>query len=182
MEAVALFSFTASEADEISFQKGDIIKVTEMDDDSCWVTAEIEGKRGYVPENYISLLPFPWFAGRVSRLEAEKRLCWQDPGVFLVRESESAPGEFSVSVRNLAWLAPSVTTPLRRQRACASCLVTSSTCWTARARGPGESAVEAAAPLRPYQIKGHHGRITDSQFVMSHLSYPVTELLMKQFQ
>ncbi|XP_049900860.1 GRB2-related adapter protein-like isoform X1 [Epinephelus moara] len=98
MEAVALFSFTASEPDEISFQKGDIIKVTEMEDDSCWVTAEIQGKRGYVPENYISLLPYPWFAGRVSRLEAEKLLRWQDTGVFLVRESESAPGEFSVSV------------------------------------------------------------------------------------
>uniref|UniRef100_UPI0037E78092 GRB2-related adapter protein-like isoform X3 n=1 Tax=Semicossyphus pulcher TaxID=241346 RepID=UPI0037E78092 len=98
MEAVALFSFTASEADEISFQRGDIIKVTEMEDDSCWVTAEIQGKRGYVPENYISLLPYPWFAGRVSRLDAEKRLRWQDTGVFLVRESESAPGEFSVSV------------------------------------------------------------------------------------
>ncbi|XP_041789854.1 GRB2-related adapter protein-like isoform X4 [Chelmon rostratus] len=98
MEAVALFSFTASEADEISFQKGDVIKVTEMEDDSCWFTAEIRGKRGYVPENYISLLPYPWFAGRVSRLEAEKRLRWQDTGVFLVRESESAPGEFSVSV------------------------------------------------------------------------------------
>ncbi|XP_070781215.1 GRB2-related adapter protein-like isoform X2 [Enoplosus armatus] len=98
MEAVALFSFTASEADEISFQKGDVIKVTEMEDDSCWFTAEIEGKRGFVPENYISLLPYPWFAGRVSRLDAEKRLRWQDTGVFLVRESESAPGEFSVSV------------------------------------------------------------------------------------
>ncbi|XP_040002512.1 GRB2-related adapter protein-like [Xiphias gladius] len=98
MEAVALFSFTASEADEISFQKGDIIKVTEMEDDSCWLTAEIQGKRGYVPKNYISLLPHPWFAGRVSRLEAEQRLRWQDTGVFLVRESESAPGEFSVSV------------------------------------------------------------------------------------
>ncbi|XP_076583596.1 GRB2-related adapter protein-like [Chaetodon auriga] len=98
MEAVALFSFTASEADEISFHKGDIIKVTEMEDDSCWFTAEIRGKRGYVPENYISLLPYPWFAGRVSRLEAEKHLRWQDTGVFLVRESESAPGEFSVSV------------------------------------------------------------------------------------
>uniref|UniRef100_A0A3B5A8E0 GRB2-related adapter protein-like n=1 Tax=Stegastes partitus TaxID=144197 RepID=A0A3B5A8E0_9TELE len=98
MEAVALFSFTASEADEISFHKGDIIKVTEMDDDSCWVTAEVQGKRGYVPENYISLLPHPWFAGPVSRLEAEQRLRWQDTGVFLVRESESAPGEFSVSV------------------------------------------------------------------------------------
>uniref|UniRef100_A0A8C9ZIJ9 GRB2 related adaptor protein b n=1 Tax=Sander lucioperca TaxID=283035 RepID=A0A8C9ZIJ9_SANLU len=102
MEAVALFSFAASEADEISFQKGDIIKVTEMEDDSCWVTAEIQGKRGYVPENYISLLPYPWFAGRVSRLDAEKRLCWQETGVFLVRESESAPGEFSVSVRSVS--------------------------------------------------------------------------------
>nr|XP_046227816.1 GRB2-related adapter protein-like [Scatophagus argus] len=98
MEAVALFSFAASEADEISFQKGDVVKVTEMEDDSCWFTAEIRGKRGYVPESYISLLPHPWFAGRVSRLEAEKRLHWQDAGVFLVRESESAPGEFSVSV------------------------------------------------------------------------------------
>uniref|UniRef100_A0A8C2WHR8 GRB2 related adaptor protein b n=1 Tax=Cyclopterus lumpus TaxID=8103 RepID=A0A8C2WHR8_CYCLU len=98
MEAVALFSFAASEADKLSFQKGDIIKVTEMEDDSCWVTAEIQGKRGYVPENYISLLPYPWFAGRVSRLEAEKRLHRQDAGVFLVRKSESAPGEFSVSV------------------------------------------------------------------------------------
>ncbi|XP_068445248.1 GRB2-related adapter protein-like isoform X2 [Clinocottus analis] len=98
MEAVALFSFAGSGADEICFQKGDIIKVTEMEEDSCWVTAEIQGKRGYVPENYISLLPYPWFAGRVSRLEAEKLLHRQDTGVFLVRESESAPGEFSVSV------------------------------------------------------------------------------------
>ncbi|XP_069024075.1 GRB2-related adapter protein-like [Embiotoca jacksoni] len=98
MEAVALFSFAASEADEISFHKGDIIKVTEMEEDSCWFTAEIQGKRGYVPENYMSLLPHPWFAGPVSRHEAEQRLRWQDTGVFLVRESESAPGEFSVSV------------------------------------------------------------------------------------
>lgn len=98
MEAVALFSFAASEADEISFQKGDIVKVTEMEEDSCWVIAEIQGKRGYIPENYISLLPHPWFAGAVLRLEAEQRLRWQETGVFLVRESESAPGEFSLSV------------------------------------------------------------------------------------
>lgn len=37
----------------------------------------------------------------MTRLEAEQRLRWQDPGVFLVRESESAPGEFSVSVRSV---------------------------------------------------------------------------------
>ncbi|XP_076004245.1 GRB2-related adapter protein-like [Genypterus blacodes] len=98
MEAVALFSFSASEADEMSFQKGDMIKVTEMEDDSSWLTAEIRGKRGYVPESFVSLLPHPWFAGRVTRQEAEQRLRRQASGVFLVRESESAPGEFSVSV------------------------------------------------------------------------------------
>ncbi|KAK2918745.1 hypothetical protein Q8A73_003116 [Channa argus] len=98
MEAAALFSFTASDETEISFRKGDIIKVTDKEDYSGWFTAEIQGKRGYVPENYVSFLPHPWFAGPVSRLEAEQHLRRQDPGVFLVRESESAPGEFSVSV------------------------------------------------------------------------------------
>ncbi|KAG7486702.1 GRB2-related adapter protein-like [Solea senegalensis] len=98
MEALALFSFTASEADEISFHRGDIIKVTEMEEDSCWFTAEIQGKRGFIPASYISLFPHGWFAGQVSRLEAEQRLRWQNTGVFLVRQSESAPGEFSLSV------------------------------------------------------------------------------------
>lgn len=50
---------------------------------------------------YMLVCVWRWFAGRVSRNEAEKRLHWQDAGVFLVRESESAPGEFSVSVRSV---------------------------------------------------------------------------------
>ncbi|KAG7276832.1 hypothetical protein CRUP_008782 [Coryphaenoides rupestris] len=98
MEAVALFSYTASEAGEISVRKGDVIKVTDMEDDSHWFTAEVQGKRGYVPENYISLLPHTWYAGQVTRQDAELRLRWQPSGVFLVRASESAPGEFSLSV------------------------------------------------------------------------------------
>ncbi|XP_056442531.1 GRB2-related adapter protein-like isoform X1 [Gadus chalcogrammus] len=98
MEAVALFSYTASEVGEISLKKGDVIKVLDMEDDPHWFTAEIQGKRGYVPENYISLLPHTWFAGRVTRQDTEQRLRWQPQGAFLVRESESAPGEFSLSV------------------------------------------------------------------------------------
>lgn len=35
------------------------LQVTEMEDDSGWFTAEIQGKRGYIPQNYISLLPYP---------------------------------------------------------------------------------------------------------------------------
>uniref|UniRef100_A0A671UYJ6 GRB2 related adaptor protein b n=1 Tax=Sparus aurata TaxID=8175 RepID=A0A671UYJ6_SPAAU len=56
----------------------------------------IPSKEGIIM--YMLVCVCRWFAGRVSRLEAEKRLRWQDTGVFLVRESESAPGEFSVSV------------------------------------------------------------------------------------
>ncbi|XP_077940251.1 GRB2 related adaptor protein a isoform X3 [Gasterosteus aculeatus] len=39
-----------------------------------------------------------WFAGRISRGVAESRLRHRECGAFLVRESESAPGEFSMSV------------------------------------------------------------------------------------
>uniref|UniRef100_A0A4W4EIY6 Osteoclast-stimulating factor 1 n=1 Tax=Electrophorus electricus TaxID=8005 RepID=A0A4W4EIY6_ELEEL len=117
MEAVALYDFRATESDELSFQKGDILKITNMEDDPNWYTAELIGRRGYVPKNYINVRPHIWFAGRISRLVAEGRLRQLECGAFLVRESESAPGEFSMSVRcakyyylsllitSLSWLA-----------------------------------------------------------------------------
>uniref|UniRef100_A0A3B1IZM0 GRB2 related adaptor protein b n=1 Tax=Astyanax mexicanus TaxID=7994 RepID=A0A3B1IZM0_ASTMX len=98
MEAEALYSFRATECDELSFQKGDILKVTNMDDDPNWYTAELSGRRGYVPKNYINVRPHAWFVGGISRQAAEGRLRPLECGAFLIRESESTPGEFSVSV------------------------------------------------------------------------------------
>ncbi|XP_041073683.1 GRB2-related adapter protein-like [Polyodon spathula] len=99
MEAVALYFFQASENDELSFKKGDILKITNMEDDQNWFMAELRGLNGFIPKNYIKVKPHPWFAGRISRHLAEERLSRQrECGVFLVRESESSPGEFSVSV------------------------------------------------------------------------------------
>ncbi|KPP79087.1 GRB2-related adapter protein-like [Scleropages formosus] len=98
MEAVALYTFRATESDELSFQKGDILKITNMEDDPNWYTAELMGRRGFVPKNYINVRPHMWFAGRISRQVAEGRLRHRECGAFLVRESESAPGEFSLSV------------------------------------------------------------------------------------
>ncbi|KAK1804752.1 hypothetical protein P4O66_003605 [Electrophorus voltai] len=57
MEAVALYDFRATESDELSFQKGDILKITNMEDDPNWYTAELIGRRGYVPKNYINVRP-----------------------------------------------------------------------------------------------------------------------------
>ncbi|XP_031670317.1 GRB2 related adaptor protein a isoform X1 [Oncorhynchus kisutch] len=98
MEAMALYSFRATEGDELSFNKEDVLKIINMEDDPNWYTAELNNKKGYVPKNYINLRPHAWFAGRVSRGVAEGRLRQRDRGAFIVRESESAPGEFSMSV------------------------------------------------------------------------------------
>uniref|UniRef100_A0AAY5L9E5 GRB2-related adaptor protein a n=1 Tax=Esox lucius TaxID=8010 RepID=A0AAY5L9E5_ESOLU len=73
-------------------------QIINMEDDPNWFTAELNNRKGYVPKNYINLKPHTWFAGRISRGVSEGRLRQRECGAFLVRESESAPGEFSMSV------------------------------------------------------------------------------------
>ncbi|XP_068062449.1 GRB2-related adapter protein isoform X2 [Anomalospiza imberbis] len=99
MESVALYSFQATEKDELPFQKGDTLKILNMEDDQNWYKAELFGREGFVPKNYIKVKPHPWYAGRISRHLAEERLLQRNHlGAFLIRDSESAPGEFSLSV------------------------------------------------------------------------------------
>ncbi|KAM9179329.1 GRB2-related adapter protein isoform 1-T1 [Mergus octosetaceus] len=99
MESVALYNFQATEKDELPFRKGDTLKILNMEDDQNWYKAELYGCEGFVPKNYIKIKPHPWYAGRISRHLAEELLLKRKYlGAFLIRESESAPGEFSVSV------------------------------------------------------------------------------------
>uniref|UniRef100_A0A5F8GEC9 GRB2 related adaptor protein n=1 Tax=Monodelphis domestica TaxID=13616 RepID=A0A5F8GEC9_MONDO len=99
MESVALYSFQATENDELPFNKGDTLKILNMEDDQNWYKAELRGAEGFIPKNYIQVKPHPWFAGRISRQFAEEILLRRNHlGAFLIRESESSPGEFSVSV------------------------------------------------------------------------------------
>ncbi|XP_021406222.2 GRB2-related adapter protein isoform X2 [Lonchura striata] len=99
MESVALYTFQATEKDELPFQKGDTLKILNMEDDQNWYKAELFGREGFVPKNYIKVKPHPWYAGRISRQLAEERLLQRNRlGAFLIRDSESAPGEFSLSV------------------------------------------------------------------------------------
>ena len=42
-----------------------------------------------------------WFFGAIKRTEAEKELMFNDYGSFLVRDSESTPGDFSLSIRDI---------------------------------------------------------------------------------
>ena len=62
--------------------------------------------RGYIPSNYIakfrSLESFKWYYGKVKRTEAERTLVnpINEHGSYLIRDSESRNGEYSLSVRD----------------------------------------------------------------------------------
>ncbi|XP_033630572.1 growth factor receptor-bound protein 2-like [Asterias rubens] len=99
MEALALHDFTATAEDELSFTKGGTVKVLDMKDDPHWYKAERDGRDGLVPKNYIQMKPHSWFR-RVTRPGAEEQLALQPhDGAFLIRESESTPEDFTLSVK-----------------------------------------------------------------------------------
>lgn len=52
---------------------------------------------------YVSLL-FRWFFGAIKRADAERQLLYSEngTGAFLIRESESQKGDFSLSGRGIA--------------------------------------------------------------------------------
>lgn len=100
MEAIAKYDFKATADDELSFKRGDILKVLNEECDQNWYKAELNGKDGFIPKNYIEMKAHPWFFGRIPRARAEEILNKQrHDGAFLIRESESAPGDFSLSVK-----------------------------------------------------------------------------------
>lgn len=71
------------------------------DEDPYWFKAEYNGIEGLIPSNYIRMLEHSWYLGNITRNDSESLLIksGNTDGAFLVRMSESTPGEFSISVR-----------------------------------------------------------------------------------
>lgn len=98
MEARGKYDFTATADDELSFRKGDTLKILSPQDE--WYKAEMNGQEGFVPQNYIEMQTPRWFQENASRSTAEEILRCKDVGDFVIRGCQSSPGDFSISVKH----------------------------------------------------------------------------------
>ncbi|XP_068432680.1 tyrosine-protein kinase Blk [Clinocottus analis] len=103
---VAQHDFQATNDSDLPFKKGDKLKVLK-ENGEWWVAKSLAtGKEGLIPCNYIAradtLEVEKWFFRDMSRKETERLLLapGNKPGTFLVRESETCKGSFSLSVRD----------------------------------------------------------------------------------
>ncbi|XP_034047534.1 tyrosine-protein kinase ABL1 isoform X2 [Thalassophryne amazonica] len=100
---VALYDFVASGDNTLSITKGEKLRVLGYNHNGEWCEAQTKNGQGWVPSNYItpvnSLEKHSWYHGPVSRNAAEYLLSSGINGSFLVRESESSPGQMSISLR-----------------------------------------------------------------------------------
>ncbi|XP_070556801.1 tyrosine-protein kinase Src42A-like [Ptychodera flava] len=104
---VALFDYEARTNEDLSFRKGEHLEVLNDSIGDWWLARSRTSLReGYIPSNYVaqlqSLESEPWYFGKITRVEAEKKLLLKqnEHGSFLIRDSESRRGEYSLSVRD----------------------------------------------------------------------------------
>lgn len=83
---------------------GEQVRILSYNKSGEWCEAHSStGQVGWVPSNYVtpvnSLEKHSWYHGRIARNAAEYLLSSGINGSFLVRESESSPGQRSISLR-----------------------------------------------------------------------------------
>ncbi|XP_061089375.1 tyrosine-protein kinase Blk isoform X2 [Conger conger] len=104
---LAQYDFRPMNDHDLAFQKGDKLKL--ISDKGDWWLAKslVSGEEGYFPQNYVARLNTleeeQWFFANLSRKETEGLLLapGNKPGAFLIRESETSKGAFSLSVRDM---------------------------------------------------------------------------------
>jgi len=101
---VVKHDFTPIGPHQLAIKRGDKIHVKGYNEAGEWCEGETgNGAIGWIPTSYIarldSLEKHSWYHGLVTREEADQRLGSCINGTFLIRESESRPGQYSMGLR-----------------------------------------------------------------------------------
>nr|XP_056709381.1 tyrosine-protein kinase Blk [Euleptes europaea] len=103
---IALYDFASSSDRDLALTVGEKFEVLCSEGDWWLAKSRTTGKKGYIPRNFVasvdSLEQEKWFFQGLSRKESERLLMapGNAVGSFLIRESETNPDAFSLSVRD----------------------------------------------------------------------------------
>ncbi|XP_061453986.1 tyrosine-protein kinase Fgr isoform X3 [Rhineura floridana] len=104
---VALYDYEARTEDDLTFKKGEKFHIINNTEGDWWEARSLNtGSTGYIPSNYVapvdSIQAEEWYFGKIGRKDAERQLlCHGNPqGTFLIRESETTKGAYSLSIRD----------------------------------------------------------------------------------
>ncbi|KAM4633711.1 tyrosine-protein kinase fynb isoform 3-T5 [Polymixia lowei] len=104
---VALYDYEARTEDDLSFRKGEKFQIINSTEGDWWDARSLTtGGNGYIPSNYVapvdSIQAEDWYFGKLGRKDAERQLLstGNPRGTYLIRESETTKGAFSLSIRD----------------------------------------------------------------------------------
>ncbi|XP_070620999.1 tyrosine-protein kinase Lck [Erythrolamprus reginae] len=103
---VALYDYESTHEGDLLLRKDEQLRILEETGEWWKAQSLTTGQVGYIPCNFVAKLNTleqePWFFKALGRKDAERRLltAGNTHGAFLLRESESTKGSFSLSVRD----------------------------------------------------------------------------------
>ncbi|XP_054458089.1 tyrosine-protein kinase Lyn isoform X1 [Anoplopoma fimbria] len=104
---IGLYPYEAVHPDDLGFKKGEKMKILEEHGEWWKAKSLTTNKEGFIPCNYVAqantMETEEWFFKGITRKDAERQLLApaNKPGSYLIRESETSKGSYSLSIRDV---------------------------------------------------------------------------------
>ncbi|KAG1969911.1 tyrosine-protein kinase Lyn [Pimephales promelas] len=104
---ITLYPYEAIHDDDLGFKKGEKLEILEEHGEWWKAKSLTTRKEGFIPSNYVAeadtMETEEWFFREITRKDAERQLLApaNKPGSYLIRESETSKGSYSLSIRDV---------------------------------------------------------------------------------